>query len=246
MREGRDNNFLEIDGKIIGINLGADYCSEHEWGIKELKRQLGIPGIEKFLGIKGRTTTLFPENQFFFDKGKTHTCLTFEKNYIRPHIGWKNYELDNKPKKLATAWDEGTFGIVVENTHQKVLEEIYEAFKRKDISLWLGGGHVFQNAGLCIAITSLIPEELTNKMLQADFDYQELQEAAKATGIHKILKGAKKEYFALSPRWKNDEKTEITFWLNPCEQQENNFGWYSVDDLKLWAEGKGPIPKKRK
>ena len=28
------------------------------------------------------------------------------------------------------------------------------------------------------------------------------------------------------------------------DQQNNNFGWYTVEQLKEWAEGKGVIPKK--
>lgn len=35
------------------------------------------------------------------------------------------------------------------------------------------------------------------------------------------------------------------YWLNPTEQQANESGWYSVEDLMLWAENKGPIIKRR-
>ncbi|MFA6407274.1 MAG: hypothetical protein WCV80_01030, partial [Candidatus Paceibacterota bacterium] len=60
------------------------------------------------------------------------------------------------------------------------------------------------------------------------------------------LKKAGIGYFALSPRWKDETKKEIVFWLNPREQRENNYGWFSAADLKLWIKGKGPIPKKPK
>lgn len=41
----RANNgelWLDDNGKLIGVNLGADYCAEHEWGIDRLKDSLGI------------------------------------------------------------------------------------------------------------------------------------------------------------------------------------------------------------
>jgi hypothetical protein len=36
------------------------------------------------------------------------------------------------------------------------------------------------------------------------------------------------------------------YFLNPMRQQENNFGWFTVEELEQWMEGKGPIPGKKK
>lgn len=33
MREGHNNGILWLDETFVGVNLGADYCAEHEWGI---------------------------------------------------------------------------------------------------------------------------------------------------------------------------------------------------------------------
>ncbi len=48
MRASRDGSLIrDKGGVVIGINLGADYVSEHEWGsrilkaIWELMRQMG-------------------------------------------------------------------------------------------------------------------------------------------------------------------------------------------------------------
>ncbi len=30
-------------------------------------------------------------------------------------------------------------------------------------------------------------------------------------------------------------------WLNPLEQKDYHYGWFELDDLKLWAKDKGPI-----
>lgn len=70
-------------------------------------------------------------------------------------------------------------------------------------------------------------------------------DSAKKTKIKKILDRAGKKYFALSPRWKDENKKEVIFWLNPYYQDIDNFGWFTVDDLKDWAKGKGKIPMKK-
>jgi hypothetical protein len=242
MRRGMDNGFLELSDKYVGINLGADYCSEHEWGIKGIKQTLGIPDPGIIHGIKGRTVTIFPQDKMFYDSRKTHTCLTMERNHHRL-LGWENYELDQNPKELATAWDENTFGIVVSNTYKDKLLLLKEAFEKKDVAIWLGGGGVFQNAGLVVAIASLLPDEIDKTWTQMDLDRLKLKKAFNDSGIERILDAAGKKYFALSPRWANEEKTELTFWLNPYDQRNNNFGWFNIKDLIEWSINTGPIPK---
>ena len=81
-------------------------------------------------------------------------------------------------------------------------------------------------------------------MTDTDLDTIELQKAVARTGIHKLLKEADCKYYALSPRWADESKTEVKFWLNPYDQTNNNYGWYAVEDLEAWVNGEGPIPKK--
>ena len=93
-------------------------------------------------------------------------------------------------------------------------------------------------------ISDKIPKEIVDKVMEEDIDYQKLQKVAfKKTKIEKILKKAGKDYYALVPRWDNEEKTEVKYWLNPRDQENVNYGWFSLEDLKLWAKNKGPIPK---
>lgn len=49
----------------------------------------------------------------------------------------------------------------------------------------------------------------------------------------------------LSPRWASEEektKYKVSYWLNPQNQQQNFFGWVTVEDLLDWMKGKGKIP----
>lgn len=70
MRRANDNGFLFEGDVLVGVNLGADYCAEHEWGIKNLCRDFGIgpvrgrkvepfsdPLKEGKVGIEARTIT---------------------------------------------------------------------------------------------------------------------------------------------------------------------------------------------
>lgn len=250
MRRAYDSEILMVGETFIGINLGADYTAEHERGIGDIRSALGIPSdltIRKLQGIKGRTITKFDPKRFFFEKGKTHTCLTFEEPFLGKLSGWKNCELESSPKELATAWSWSNFGIVVVNNYAHLLEELYEAFKCCDVAISLGGStNPFQNGGLSIVIASKFPKEANDSLKAQDEDRRRLVRAVDATGIVKRLKAAKKEYSALSPRWKDEKKKEVMFWLNPYEQRENKCGWFTVKDLDLWIQGKGKIPMKRK
>jgi len=252
MRRARNADFVEHEGVTIGIDLGADYCAEHERGINDMRTALGMPSdpLEdgKLLGVAGRTMSVYNERSVFFEKKGGYACLAFEPSFFgdAPR-GWKNRELDNAPQKLATAWDGKSFAVVVAEPHIPFLTDLHEAFKKKDVAMWFGNsGNPFQNNGLIVAIASRIPAFARELMLETDEKAVRLRKAVKKTDIAKILKKAGKEYFALSPKWKDEKESSILFWLNPREQNADNYGWFTLEDLLDWAKGKGKIPKKGK
>lgn len=52
-----------------------------------------------------------------------------------------------------------------------------------------------------------------------------------------------RDFFSLEV-WRYSETVGITmFWLNPVSQTENNFGWFSLPELRQWLDGQGPIVK---
>lgn len=249
-----DTEIMEIDGQVVGVNLGADFCSEHEWGVKELLRDFNVK--QDLIGVDGRKINMCPDrllfqkitidkmkciilampsNTFFWNKADKRITKKDISHFELPI--WKLHESD-----ICASWDSGSFAILVREDKEKEISELYEAFKNLDVCIGLAPSHVFKNGGLKFCIASRLPEETVNKIRDDDLDYIALQKAVEKTKIEKRLKKAGKKWFALSPRWKDEEKKEVIFWLNPYYQNKDNFGWFTVDDLEDWIKGTGKIP----
>lgn len=154
----------------------------------------------------------------------------------------------------------------------KVINELQAAFARKDIAIWLAGRrNPFAGNGLVVAIASRVPEEADEGMIETDLDDIRLAEAAADTGIQAKIDDAVQAYlektgrrygpgspgyYDLVPGWRlnsrvlegsRDEnirtKHPVMFFLNPTEQQKNNSGWFTVEELEQWLEGQGPVVK---
>ena len=157
----------------------------------------------------------------------------------------KSCETDEEKAKFdfSAAWSEKDFALRVRGSENvTALKAIYAAFKKKKIIVGLKPAESWLGAGLLFALESAFTKEAKAEILEADKSEERLQKAFKKTGIEKILKKAGCDYYALSPRWKEGE-TEIRFWLNPSQQDSNNYGWFKLADLEAWAKGTGPIPK---
>lgn len=254
--------FLNENGNFVGIHLPADFTAEHEWGIKDLKRQFGIPEYENTdppFGIERYKATQVPETYLYQEQGN-RTALgvirykfqladtLFEHSKLKGSL----YKVYKQPSDVSVfdiesrgAWDEHSFGIVAEGKQaHKHLQTLDAAIKNCDVVLFLGGGLLFENAGLNVAIASAIPENLQKTVRETHQDTAKLYQAAKATGIYEMI--PKNTYYALRPDWKlKDKKSKhkVMFWLNPRDQRNNNYGWFTVEELDDWMYGRGPIPK---
>jgi hypothetical protein len=251
MRRG-DKPQLVVEGdKVIGVSLGADYCAEHEWGIASLQRVFGINTDESVFGINRRIITDIPKGFDYYTLGKLWGFYYLPYGSLAPYVVPVNGELSSRSFKkeekpdtnIRCAWDEHSFAVVSDlKDDKKYLKTIFEEFQKKNGLITLAGGRVFQNAGLCLIIADRLSKSITDLWYDADKTRHEVAEEVKATGIEELLKEKGKRYFALSPR--RQEDGTIKYWLNPYDQQDNNYGWYTLDDLKKWAEGYGPIPLK--
>ena len=243
-----------------GINLGYDFCAEHEWGVRGIREHFGV-GKAAELGVDARKATKCPDFIRFIDSGKgkakTIICSTmyrmysdrpdrieeFEKNTIK-----ELSHMLSRPNKdghcISSMWGERDFAFSMIGKGSDFVERLYKAFKESDVCLSLTPAS-FKGNGLTFVIRSMIDKETEESCMNGDLSQKRLREAVAATGIEERLKDAGCRYFALSPRWKDEAKGEIIYWLNPYDQDKNNCGWMELSDLEDWIKGTGKIPKKK-
>lgn len=268
---------------LLGINLGWDFAAEHEFGLKDTRRDFGVSELKKSTaGIKSRTATVMPAKLFLKER-KGRLWLFYVGNEYRPlntdegitaaldiMTGYTGLDSSyKKDKEIVSAWMDGSFVVGVDKKSPSVfiLEQLYEAaLAKKLVILTLGSTNPFSNSGLTLLDGRVIPDVGLKAILEADKDFLALKKASEKTGIRQLLKKKNKEgsgpsviwapfgYYALSPKWAKDLKStkdgdivteyDVVYFLNPMQQNENNSGWFTVEDLLAWTEGKGPIPKK--
>lgn len=243
MRRAPEVEFWVENDQLIGVVLSANLCAEHEWGITDMKNAFGVNA--SLLGINARTITKCPNDLQLVSKGKVSYLIftRFFGEFEAPYdLKFNKYQT----KDCLGAWDERNFGLSTNNKETaKHLEELFNAFQSLDVALYIGKppAPAFSSGGLCIVIKSRLPKKNTEEMLQVDLDKQALTAAANKTGV--FDKVSRSKYYALTPKWEDKDKTKVIFWLNPSDQINNNYGWFSAEHLLQWLEGKGPIPKKR-
>lgn len=115
----------------------------------------------------------------------------------------------------------------------------------------MGGGskNPFSRGGLVLAIYDKLPEDAKKTIKESHEETKALQDALNASGIKEKLQKADKGYYALSPSFltfEKETKYSIVCWLNPYDQQNVNYGWFTIEELEQWVENKGPIPKEKK
>lgn len=260
MRQGNENGIiLNEQGQIVAVNLGADYCAEHEWGIRRIQIKFGFGlndshfGLERRKITKSSTELLWvPEVKFeYFVRPRSRKLLKFAGLFYDGYNDSIEKAADcvkrtayaSPEKDLISLWCESEFCVMAHKPEQIAqLQEVYNAFASNDIAIWRGGGHVFKNAGLCIAIASRLSQEVLDNWKKGDEEQYQLTRDVEKTGIESKLKEANKGYYALAPRRKDDGS--IVFFLNPMQQDKNNSGWFTIQELEQWCAGTGPIPKK--
>jgi len=209
--------------EFLGIALGYDYCAEHEWGIKEMKRMFGIPeGGAKNMGVKSRTITQNIPNLIF--KKETYKKQKFgilytgyqywregEDNPI-PH-GLSDYKKDilwrvewdaKNPREgrdskdpMKTAWSSSGFAVAVMGEKEvQWLEELYEAFNNKNVVIAMINHRAinpFAGTSLSLMIADRLPKEITDMMYDADKKYYDREAYEKKIGMTKLKEKTRKD-----------------------------------------------------
>ena len=221
-------------------------------------------------GVQARQINITPEElapQIILkdnNKGKLkYTTLLFSaymsedskhlyEDTIKSHLSLAKSKYNSQ--ELMSSWSEKGFCVSGFNDEfRDAIRQIYTAFQNNDIVF---GGSLktwINSSGLSLLIASKIPKETHENLIKADIDQENLLKAVKDSKIEQILEKAGKRYFALSPKWKDffkepkyESEYPVVFWLNPYDQKNNAYGWYTVEELKQWANNSGPVIEKQK
>ena len=262
MRKAFNNvQVIGDDDIFYGISLGYDYCAEHEWGIDKLRSKFGIDN--KKMGAEGRKIT---KGDVLFAEDDTMSVLTSRKPYPeKKEYTPKDLlasDIRHFGKDIETAWDEDDFCIASQNKEFfKYIHYLYHHFQDKNILICFLSSKIpaFENASLSVLIYDKLPKEITDAMYGADKKSDDLMLYEIEIGVKdlkdKTRAGYKGEkyYMACSPRWidyedpKNREeikkklgtKYDIQFWINYSDDDDDNYGWYTAEQIIQWLSTPG-------
>ena len=97
MRRAHRHEALMDGDTFIGVNLGADFTAEHEWGISDIREQFGMKDDKD--GIDRRTATRVPKDSIRLIKGKKHPVLLFDHRLSNEIYRFSEYVDGDKFKK---------------------------------------------------------------------------------------------------------------------------------------------------
>lgn len=248
-------------GEFCGVDLGSEFCTEHESGIDLIKAAFNMDGIvkkkvtkifglpirtkdEPNFGISARLINTIPK-QFVHGIAGKHRFIGFYDSMFAKWIDTlvKDAIRDlrlRKSTEFVAYWCDRGF-LIVSDDQNKIIQ-LREAFYAGNIAIFMGNSGFISNKGLVIALATKLDRKVTDAMQDMDKSYYELNKKVEATKIHDRLEQAGKSFYALSPRW-NDDKTDVVYWLNPAEQKIHNYGWFTLADLEAWINDEGPIMK---
>lgn len=240
----------EKSGHFVGISFGYDFVAEHEWGISDLRYKLGMPSKKQYDNFSDLIVPPTEKVHLYIYNG--YTILTSYEPYQGNMKEFDRYTSSWNDADTLSFWDSGDFLFAVKNeNHANILYKLQKAFREGKVVLNLSGRSLLGGAGICLYFLDKVPEQIKKDFNKACNDRKSLEQLVESTGIKTRLREAGKSYFALSPEHLTDRaarktKYGVIFWLNPTEQHDNNYGWFTVEELDQWIAGVGPIPVKRK
>lgn len=237
---------------FVGMALSFAFCAEHEWGIEGIENAFGI--YEQEDALASYTVAPFPETDAMLSlveySSSEAVLIGGELRYraqslmALPKENLMKFGGDESADGISAAWCSRNFCIIA-HTQEAVacLKALYEALMAGDAMINPPLVNK-QYKGLKIYIKSMLMDEDKKAIVETVYNRRRLAAALEATGIVDKLKQAKLGYYALSPDLKKFvESEQLLFWLNPHQQDKFNSGWFTLEDLQQWAEGKGPVIK---
>lgn len=261
---------LNAHGDVLGFSLHWNGCTEHEMGVQPLKESLGVParfenGLTDRTATKQPATVHFQEDML----NGTPTAWLLVSSELPARLGltgqdaqaWFLRSLSFQEPRIVgretpedaqaradfqSAWDSEGFVVRVRGLgNVNRLKVMHKAFQAQDVAFGadlVGADSRVEVGGLTFVRASKVNPALAQAALDKDQGDVRLRDAAAQVqpALEKTLKAAGKTWFALKPRW-NQDQTEVLFWLNPMQQSDHNMGLFSREELEAWARNEGPV-----
>ena len=134
MRRSFEGSFIYNEKEeMIGINIGADFCAEHEWGIGRMQDRLGVTNKSFITGvdrrkinncdsIDGGLLTIKNKKYFYIYSANIDYLMAEEKETLKKvfdNLGMHVIGNTFGEQGFLSAWDEGGFQILFDEKHIK-------------------------------------------------------------------------------------------------------------------------------
>lgn len=254
--------FSGYQKRVIGINLGPGMDPRQD-SISGICKAFGVN--PSGIGVFGRRQTRVPEHLVFRKftyRGERYSALLMYSESVMglsedprkfgSFIAQK-LSLDTAAPKIATAWSSNAFCVCVKHVDERATEAIsavYQAALSKnlvilpDFAPFLNSDFTQVSPSLqpCLLVRDEISPSLAEDIMNYDCRMALLEKVAFTdTNIRNILADAGKQWHTLTAKYgKNETAGSVVYWLVPKGEQYLS-GYYTLDELLLWAEDKGPV-----
>jgi hypothetical protein len=218
-----------------GISIPSNACAEHEMGIKEIRQAFGpdisgrldeypVFGVGRRKITRARVTLIdYPEMN-----------LRVLWGYRGQHYGEPNQEAE---------WSNRGFCVQapLDAPDAEILAQMHQHFVNLNIVIYAGQYEGI--GGLHLLIADKISDFATRVWEEVDrenFRLRALWLQQTGPNFEKNLRDAGCDWFSLGQTYTEGEG-QIYTWLNPFNQRDNHFGWFTPEDLRLWAKGEGRV-----
>lgn len=230
---------------------------------------LGYFEDENYAVLIGNSPGVIERIETSLKKGKTLAQLVDSREIadgLQPPFFRDDGELDEW--EVSASWDDRSFGLLCPKKTAPFLRELKEQFEKKNIVIMMAGRQTpFGGCGLSLAIADRLPQEVIDKWRKSDISNDKLKAYEDKLKLHEMLRdtwtapynvdqwGHPKygtvpggylraewplEGMAKDPEFQTEH--DVVFFLNPSNQEDNYWGYVTVEDLLLWKLGRGKIP----
>ena len=202
-----DTEAIQEEDKIWGVNLGYDFCAEHEWGVTGIVEQLGLKerskrclgiqnklirnkegishGIVEFWVRKGSAAShtkkhgYSPKKAYYFETSGIASWSSDRGNILqRGRVDLiATYDIEEGRKDLWSEWDKRDFRLVT--TSKDLYDALVGALEAGELTFGLSNNkNLFANSGLLMIDARAFSDELKAEMESDELAYMAFQKKA--------------------------------------------------------------------